>query len=110
MITWQLKKDSDVKETSKWKQGRKKTQKRQHTKKKKTLIELYLMTSEREDKLLLKQGQDTIWRRKQTEQAPSWARLWTLNYIPSIYGNNIPTGKADPQDGRAPGLVPRLSA
>ena len=23
----------------------------------------------------------------------SWARLWTLSYMPSIYGNDIPTGK-----------------
>ena len=28
-------------------------------------------------------------------RAPSWARLWTLSYMPSIYGNNIPTGKPD---------------
>ena len=40
---------------------------------------------------------------------PSWAGLWTLSYMPSIYGNNIPTGKSDPLDGRAPGLIPRLS-
>ena len=33
---------------------------------------------------------------------------WTLSYMPSIYGNNIPTGKPDPPDGKAPGLVPRL--
>ena len=26
----------------------------------------------------------------------SWARLWTLSYMPSVYGNDIPTGKADP--------------
>ena len=55
-----MREDSDVKEISKQEQGRKKAQKRQHTEKKKTLIELYLMTSEREDKLLLKQVQDTI--------------------------------------------------
>ena len=34
---------------------------------------------------------------------------WTLSYMPSIYGNNIPTGKPDPPDARAPELVPRLS-
>ena len=28
-------------------------------------------------------------------RAPSWARPWTLSYMPSIYGNNIPTGKPD---------------
>ena len=39
----------------------------------------------------------------------SLARLWTLSYMPSIYGNNIPTEKLDPPEGRAPGLVPRLS-
>ena len=42
-------------------------------------------------------------------RTPSWARLWTLRYVPTIYGNNIPTGKPGPLDGRAPGLVPRLS-
>ena len=42
-------------------------------------------------------------------RTPSWARLWTLSYMPSIYGNNIPTGKPDPQDGKAPGLIPRPS-
>ena len=30
-------------------------------------------------------------------KTPSWARLWTLSYMPSIYGNNIPTGKPDPR-------------
>ena len=29
-------------------------------------------------------------------RTPSWARLWTLSYMPSIYGNDIPTGKPDP--------------
>ena len=73
------------------------------------------MTSEREDKLLLKQGQDTIEggdrqnRLHLESRTPSWARLWTLSYMPCIYGNNIPMGKPDPPDGRAPGLVPRLS-
>jgi len=38
----------------------------------------------------------------------SWARLWTLSYMPSVYGNDIPTGKAGPLDGRAPRLVPTL--
>ena len=42
-------------------------------------------------------------------KTPSWAGLWALSYMPSIYGNNIPTGKPGPLDGRAPGLVPRLS-
>ena len=42
-------------------------------------------------------------------RTPSWARLWTLSYMPSIYGNDIPTGKPGPVDGRAPGLIPRLS-
>ena len=42
-------------------------------------------------------------------RTPSWAGLLTLNYMPSIYGNDIPTGKPGPLDGRAPGLVPRLS-
>ena len=42
-------------------------------------------------------------------RTPSWAGLWTLSYMPSVYGNDMPTGKPDPPDGRAPGLVPRLS-
>ena len=29
-------------------------------------------------------------------RTPSWAGLWTLIYMPSIYGNDIPTGKPDP--------------
>ena len=36
----------------------------------------------------------------------SWARLWTFSYMPSIYGNNIPTGKLGPPDCRTPGLIP----
>ena len=28
-------------------------------------------------------------------RTPSWAGLWTLSYMPSIYGNDIPTGKPD---------------
>jgi len=42
-------------------------------------------------------------------RTPSWARLLILSYMPSIYGNDILTGKPDPSlapDGRAPGLVP----
>ena len=42
-------------------------------------------------------------------RTPSWARLWTLSYMPSIYGNDIPTRKPDPLDGRDQGLIPRLS-
>ena len=42
-------------------------------------------------------------------RTPSWAGLWTLSYMPGIYGNDIPTGKTDHPDGRAPGLIPRLS-
>ena len=42
-------------------------------------------------------------------RTPSWAGLWTLSYMPSIYGNDMPTGKPDTPDVRAPGLVPRLS-
>ena len=29
-------------------------------------------------------------------RTPSWAGLWTLSYVPRIYGNNIPTGEPDP--------------
>ena len=28
-------------------------------------------------------------------RTPSWAGLWTLSSMPSIYGNDIPTGKPD---------------
>ena len=27
--------------------------------------------------------------KEEREQAPSWAGLWTLSYMPSIYGNDI---------------------
>ena len=37
------------------------------------------------------------------------AGLWTLSYMPNICGDDIPTGKPDPPDGRTPGLIPRLS-
>jgi len=37
-------------------------------------------------------------------RTPSWAGLWTLSYVPSIYGNDIPIGKPGPLEGRAPGL------
>ena len=30
-------------------------------------------------------------------RTPSWAGLWTLSSMPSIYGNDIPTGKPGPQ-------------
>ena len=29
-------------------------------------------------------------------RTPSWARLWSLSYMPSIYGHDIPTGKPGP--------------
>ena len=29
-------------------------------------------------------------------RTPSWAGLWTLSYMPTIYGNDIPTGKSGP--------------
>ena len=29
-------------------------------------------------------------------RTPAWAGLWTLSYMPSIYGNDIPTGKPGP--------------
>ena len=41
-------------------------------------------------------------------RTPSWAGLWALSSIPSVYGNDISTGKPG-LGGRAPGLVPRLS-
>ena len=42
-------------------------------------------------------------------RTPCWATLWTLSYMPSVYGDNISTGKPEPSDKRAQGLVPRLS-
>ena len=30
-------------------------------------------------------------------RTPSWAGLWTLSYMPSIYGHNIPTEKPGPR-------------
>ena len=41
-------------------------------------------------------------------RTPSPAGLWTLSYMTSIYGNDIPTRKPS-LEGRAPGLVSRLS-
>ena len=41
--------------------------------------------------------------KEEIEQALSWkqdsilARMWTLSYMPSIYGNDIPAGKPGPQ-------------
>ena len=29
-------------------------------------------------------------------RTPSWAGLWALSYLPSIYGNDLPTGKPGP--------------
>ena len=29
-------------------------------------------------------------------KTPPWAGLWTLSYMPSIYGTDIPTGKPGP--------------
>ena len=40
-------------------------------------------------------------------QTPSWAGLWNLIYVPCIYGNNAQTGKPNPLDEGASGLVPR---
>ena len=36
-------------------------------------------------------------------RTPSWAGLWALSSMPTVFGNNITT------KGRAPALVPRLS-
>ena len=30
-------------------------------------------------------------------KAASWAGLWTLSSMPSIYGNDVPTGKPGPR-------------
>ena len=47
--------------------------------------------------------------KEETEQALSGKQDSILNYMPRIYVNDIPTGKPGPLEGRAPGLVPRLS-
>ena len=57
-----------------------------------------------------------LWRRKQNRlylksRTPSWAGLWTLSYVPSIYGNDIPTGKSgpwkeEPQGSPSPKRIP----
>ena len=54
-------------------------------------------------------SKDFTWRRKQNRlylesRTPSWAGLWTLSYMPSIYGNEISTRKPGPLEGRGPGL------
>ena len=42
------------------------------------------------------------WRRKQNRpylesRTPAWAGLWTLSYMPSVYGNDTLTGKPGPR-------------
>ena len=37
-------------------------------------------------------------------RTPSWAGLWTLSSMPSIYGNDIPTGKPGPRKEEPQGL------
>ena len=49
------------------------------------------------------------WRRKQNSlhlesRTPSWVGLWTLSSMPSIYGNDRPTGKPGPQKEEPQGL------
>ena len=44
-------------------------------------------------------------------RTPSWVGLWTLSYVPSIYGNDIPTGKSgpwkeEPQGSPSPKRIP----
>ena len=56
----------------------------------------------------LSEGENRQNRLHLESRTPSWAGLWTLSYMPSIYGSDIPTGKSEPPDGRAPGLIPRL--
>ena len=45
--------------------------------------------------------QQLLWRKQNRlyleSRTPSWAGLWTLSYMPSIYGNNVPTGKPGPR-------------
>jgi len=37
-------------------------------------------------------------------RTPSWARLWTVSYMPSIYGNDTPTGKPGTRKEEPQGL------
>ena len=39
------------------------------------------------------EGGNRLNRLHLSSRTPSWAGLWTLSYMPSIYGNDIPTGK-----------------
>ena len=39
-------------------------------------------------------GQNRLYLESRT---PSWAGVWTLSYMPSIYGNDILTGKPGPR-------------
>ena len=45
-------------------------------------------------------------------RTPSWAGLWTLSYMPSIYRNDIPAGKPaplmeEPQGSYLDSLLPK---
>ena len=42
---------------------------------------------------ILSRKQNRLYLKSRT---PSWDGLWTLSYMPSIYGNHIPTGKPGP--------------
>ena len=53
------------------------------------------------------------WRRKQNRlylesRAPSWAGLWTLSYMLSIFGDDIPTGKPGARKEEPPRALHRL--
>ena len=41
--------------------------------------------------------------KEEREQAPSWAGLWTLSYVPSTYENDVPAGKPGPQKAEPQG-------
>ena len=46
--------------------------------------------------------------KEETEQALSWKQDsilgWTVSFLHNIYGNEVPTGKPGPPEGRTPGL------
>ena len=50
----------------------------------------------------LSEGENRQNRLHLESRTPSWAGLWTLSYMPSIYGNDIPTGKPDPTRWKNP--------
>ena len=47
--------------------------------------------------VLMKEETDATGSIHLGSRTPSWAGLWTLSSVPSIYGNGTPTGKPGPR-------------